>query len=104
MSETVLLPVPTERRRPTTLDQFALIPEEKILLQKQKNARTRRAYRLDVQHFVRTLGITSVAELRQAGHAAVVAWELRHDSLRHRAVAPIARCAIRYLPTGRDCS
>ena len=29
-------------------------------------ARTRRAYRLDVQHFMTTLGITNVDELRQA--------------------------------------
>jgi integrase/recombinase XerD len=34
-----------------------------------------RAYRLDVQHFMHTLGITSPEELRQADHKAVIAWE-----------------------------
>jgi hypothetical protein len=33
------------RRRVSTLDQLAEIPEEEIWLQKQKSARTRRAYR-----------------------------------------------------------
>jgi hypothetical protein len=41
----------------------------------QKSARTRRAYRLDVRHFMATLGITSHAELRQVDHRAVIAWE-----------------------------
>ena len=45
--------------RVTTLDQLADIPEEEIWLQKQKSPRTRRAYRLDVQHFMRTLAITA---------------------------------------------
>jgi hypothetical protein len=39
----------------STLDQLASIPEEEIWLSKQKSARTRRAYRLDMQHFMRTL-------------------------------------------------
>ena len=38
-------------------------------------ARTRRAYRLDVAHFLGTLAITTPAELRQADHKAVIAWE-----------------------------
>jgi len=58
--------------RVSTLDQ---LPEEEIWLSKQKSARTRRAYRLDVQHFMRTLSITTPAELRQADHKAVIAWE-----------------------------
>ena len=41
-----------------TLDQLAAIPEEEIWLASQKSARTRRAYRLDVRHFMATLGIT----------------------------------------------
>ena len=49
-------PIDTGHRRLSTLDQLADIPEEEIWLQKQKSARTRRAYRLDVQHFMRTLG------------------------------------------------
>ena len=71
------LPAPpdTGRGRLSTVEQLADIPEETIWLQKQKSARTRRAYRLDVQHFMRTLGITTPAELRQADHKAVIAWE-----------------------------
>ena len=37
--------------------------------------RTRRAYRLDVQHFMRTLSIVSPEEPREADHKAVIAWE-----------------------------
>jgi integrase/recombinase XerD len=70
------LPVPAGRRHQlTTLDQLAAIPEEEIWLAKQKSARTRRAYRLDVRHFMATLGITSTDMLRQVDHRAVIAWE-----------------------------
>src|SRR6516225_9563637 len=54
---------------------LAASPEEEIWLSKQKSARTRRAYRLDVAHFMRTLSIANPAELRQADHKAVIAWE-----------------------------
>src|SRR5437868_10150284 len=71
------LPVPRAAggNRLSTIAQLADIPEEEIWLSKQKSARTRRAYRLDVQHFMRALGITTPAELRQADHKAVIAWE-----------------------------
>jgi len=36
---------------------------------------TRRAYRLDVRHFMAALGITSAEALRQVDHRAVIAWE-----------------------------
>jgi site-specific recombinase XerD len=77
MTDDTSLPVPTTtgRSRVSTLEQLADIPEEQIWLQKQKSARTRRAYRLDVQHFMKALGITTPAELRQADHKAVIAWE-----------------------------
>jgi integrase/recombinase XerD len=55
--------------------RLADIPEEEIWLAKQKSARTRRAYKLDVQHFMRTLHITSYKELRKVDHRAVIAWE-----------------------------
>ncbi len=58
-----------------SLEALAAIPEEEIWLAKQKSARTRRAYRLDVTHFMRTLGITSPEQLRQVDHRAVIAWE-----------------------------
>jgi hypothetical protein len=70
--------LPTRRKvddLPSTVAALAEIPEEEIWLQKQKSARRRRAYRLDVQHFLRTLGIASQAEPRQADHKAVIAWE-----------------------------
>jgi hypothetical protein len=54
---------------------LADIPEEEIWLAKQKSARTRRAYKLDVQHFMRTLHITTYEELRKVDHRAVIAWE-----------------------------
>ncbi len=65
MSDDILTTLPTvtgPARLPSPLEQLALIPEEEIGLQKQKSARTRRAYRLDVQHFMRTLAITSPEE------------------------------------------
>ncbi len=59
----------------TRLDQLAAIPEEEIWLAMQKSAQTRRAYRLDVRHFMRALGITGTDMLRQVDHRAVIAWE-----------------------------
>ena len=58
-----------------TVAALADIPEEDIWLAKQKSKRTRRAYKLDVQHFMRTLNIHSYDELRQVDHRAVIAWE-----------------------------
>jgi integrase/recombinase XerD len=75
MSDSAILPVPTARGAVSTIDRLAAIPEEEIWLQKQKSPRTRCAYRLDVQHFMRTLAITAPEELRQADHKAVIAWE-----------------------------
>src|ERR1700732_5552492 len=74
MTDDTTLPTLTgPARRPTPLERLAEIPEEQIWLDKQKSKRTRRAYRLDVQHFMRTLSITTPAELRQAAHQAVIA-------------------------------
>src|SRR5688500_2565016 len=58
-----------------SVDQLAGIPEEEIWLASRKSARTRRAYHNDVQHFMRTLTIQSVDELRRVDHRAVMAWE-----------------------------
>jgi site-specific recombinase XerD len=69
------LPIPAPAQLPSVVAQLADIPEEEIWLAKQKSARTRRAYKLDVQHFMRTLHITSWDELRQVDHRAVIAWE-----------------------------
>jgi hypothetical protein len=55
----------------STVAALADIPEEEIRLQKQKSARTRRAFRLDVQHAY--AHDHEPAELRQADHKAVIA-------------------------------
>src|ERR1700676_2532212 len=89
--ETMSLPTVTgpDRRVPSHVKQLAEIPEEEIWLQKQKSARTRRAYRLDVQHFMGTLSITTPAELRQADHKAVIAWGRFMRETEHAAAATI---------------
>ena len=72
----IALPVPSERRgQLSQLDHLAAIPEEEIWLAKQKSPQTRRAYRLDVRHFMSALGITTPDALRQVDHRAVIAWE-----------------------------
>src|ERR1700737_3738823 len=78
-------------RLPSPIEQLADIPEEEIWLQKQKSARTRRAYRLDVQHFMRTLAIIAPEELRQADHKAVIAWERFMRETEHAAASTIRR-------------
>src|SRR5215467_4091906 len=92
-SSALSVPIGTEiaPARVSPIAQLAVIPEEEIWLQKQKSARTRRAYRLDVQHFMRTLGITTPAELRQADHKAVIAWERFMRETEHAAASTIRR-------------
>jgi integrase/recombinase XerD len=88
------LPVPTAavgQVRLSTIAQLAAIPEEQIWLAKQKSARTRRAYQRDVQHFMRTLGIEDIDELRQADHKAVIAWERTMREIEHAAASTIRR-------------
>src|SRR5438552_15961537 len=91
MTDDTTLPttLDTGRRQVSTLDHLADIPEEHIWLAKQKSARTRRAYRLDVQHFMRTLAITSPDELRHADHKAVIAWERYIPETEHAASTTI---------------
>lgn len=67
-----LLPQPGQL---TSLADLAAIPEEEVWLASQKSARTRRAYKLDVAHFMATLGIATPDMLRQVDHRAVIAWE-----------------------------
>jgi integrase/recombinase XerD len=70
------LPVPTPPPVfPASLAALAAIPEEEVWLGSQKSARTRRAYKQDVAHFMRMLGIVSPAQLRRVDHRAVIAWE-----------------------------
>ena len=73
---TSTLPLPADRPgQLASLADLAAIPEEEVWLASQKSARTRRAYKLDVAHFMRTLGITTPDQLRQVDHRAVIAWE-----------------------------
>jgi integrase/recombinase XerD len=88
-----------EAQPPTVLTRLADIPEEDIWLAKQKSARTRRAYRLDVRHFMTSLDVTTTAELRRIDHRAVIAWErgmrlVRHGHMTKNPVTEIERPAI----------
>jgi hypothetical protein len=58
-----------------SLATLATIPEEAVWLESRKSARTRRAYRTDVAHFMQTFDIHSPEELRKIDHRAVYAWE-----------------------------
>jgi integrase/recombinase XerD len=69
------VPDDSANRAVSTVAALADIPEKDIWLAKQKSKRTRRAYKQDVQHFMRTLRIRSYEELRQVDHRAVIAWE-----------------------------
>jgi integrase/recombinase XerD len=92
MPDDTTLPILTRPDRlPSPIERLANIPEEEIWLQKQKSARTRRAYRQDVQHFMRALAITAPEELRQADHKAVIAWERFMRETEHAASSTIRR-------------
>jgi integrase/recombinase XerD len=58
-----------------SVEMLKTIPEEEVWLASRKSARTRRAYRTDVAHFMRTFGISTPEELRTVDHRAVMAWE-----------------------------
>jgi site-specific recombinase XerD len=91
MKDSSSLPVSIAGGAVSTIAQLAAIPEEEIWLQKQKSARTRRAYRLDVQHFMTTLRISTLDELRQADHKAVIAWERYMREVEYAAASTIRR-------------
>ena len=59
----------------SAVDWLAQVPEEEVWLASQKSVRTREAYRKDVAHFLKTLGITRLEQLRTVDHKAVIAWE-----------------------------
>jgi integrase/recombinase XerD len=62
-------------REAMSVESLKTIPEEEMWLESRKSARTRRAYRTDVAHFMRTFGISTPEELRTVDHRAVIAWE-----------------------------
>lgn len=65
-----------------------MVPEEEVWLAGQLSPHTRRAYKLDVAHFVRTLNIRSADELRHVDRAAVVAWQntMQREGVRPRTI------------------
>jgi integrase/recombinase XerD len=80
-----MTPIPTDKtalaRRPIavpapvgTLDLLRAIPEEELWLAGQVSEQTRRAYRNDVAHFGRALGIASREDFRKVDRGAVLAW------------------------------
>ena len=75
MTKTEIAIIETNAPSLSTIAALAAVPEEEVWLAKQKIACTRRAYRLDVAHFMRTLRVSSLDELRQVDHRAVIAWE-----------------------------
>jgi integrase/recombinase XerD len=75
MTKTEIAIIETNAPSLSNIAALAAVPEEEVWLAKQKSARTRRAYRLDVTHFMRTLRVSSSSELRQVDHRAVIAWE-----------------------------
>lgn len=102
-----VLPASTsEDTLPLPLAKLADVPEEEIRLAKQKSKRTRRAYKLDVRHFMRALHITSYEELRRVDHKAVIAWERimhededdAHSTVRRRlsALSSLFKHLVRY--------
>jgi integrase/recombinase XerD len=92
MDENSILPVAADiLRRVSAVAALAEIPEEEMWLSKQKSAQTRRAYRLDVRHFMRTLSISSPEELRLADHRAVIAWERYMREIERAASSTIRR-------------
>ena len=69
-----LLPVAEKANGLTAFEWLAEIPEEELWLQNHRSPHTRRAYREDVRHFMRTFHIESREELRTASRASVIAW------------------------------
>src|SRR4051794_32491673 len=89
---TAALPVPAARSgQIAPLDQLAAIPEEEIWLAKQKSPQTRRAYRLDVRHFMLALHISNTDQLHQVDHRAVIAWERMQREQEGAAASTIRR-------------
>jgi hypothetical protein len=71
-----VLPEGTSRNTlPSPLSKLGDIPEEEIWLAKRKSKCTRRAYKLDVQHFMKTMMIRTYDELRHVDHRAAISWE-----------------------------
>jgi integrase/recombinase XerD len=70
---------------PAQFGDLAEVPPEIEWLANLTNPKTRRAYKNDVEEFVRFTGLRGIAELRDITRAHVIAW--RKD-LEQRALAP----------------
>jgi integrase/recombinase XerD len=57
-----------------SMELLAAIPEEDLWLQGQLSHHTRRAYKEDVLHFMRSVGVASRDDLRKVSRASVIAW------------------------------
>ncbi len=61
----------------STIEWMQFIPEEEVWLAGQLSPHTRRAYKQDVAHFIKTMGLRTTDELRLVNRAAVIAWSNR---------------------------
>ena len=73
-TDAALLPTAEKASGLTAFERLAEIPEEELWLQNHRSPHTRRAYREDARHFMRTFHIESREELRTASRASVIAW------------------------------
>lgn len=80
--------VPLNQPTHLSIQLLKAVPEEEIWLAGQLSIHTRRAYRLDVAHFIRTFGVQSAEELRTVDRAAVVAWQnqMQRDGVKPRTI------------------
>lgn len=71
-------PVVSSSRSPArlqSLDLLANIPEEDLWLASQHSEQTRRAYRKDVAHFIKTVSVRTREDLRKVDRGVVIAWQ-----------------------------
>jgi site-specific recombinase XerD len=86
-----LVPISKETLTPAQFAQLADVPPELEWLANITNPKTRRAYKLDVEEFVRFTGLKTPAGLRTVTRAHVIAWrkaledrKLAHSSIRRK--------------------
>ena len=93
MDDTSTLPMPigTGRGRVSTLDQLASIPEEEIWLQSRRARAPGAPTGSTCSTSCARSAITTPAELRQADHKAVIAWERYMRETEHAAASTIRR-------------
>lgn len=65
---------PATLERGLSVEFLQSVPEEDVWLAEQLSEHTRRAYKLDVAHFIRSMSIRSREQLRMVNRATVVAW------------------------------